>query len=167
MLPSMMQVARELVRDKRASVLFICVRNSARSQIAQALFNAKCAPGLYAESAGLEPGEINPLAIATMRELGIDISGNGSQGCFDLFKAGRFFSHVITVCDEASAERCPIFPGIVRRQHWSIPDPAALTGTWEERLAAVRRIRETIAEHVDALCREICDLDTPRNRQHA
>jgi arsenate reductase len=103
-------------------VLFICVHNSARSQMAEAFLNAQCEGRLNAESAGLEPGELNPLAVATMAEIGIDISHNKTQSAFELYKRGRYYSYVITVCDDANAERCPIFPGVVKRLHWSIPD---------------------------------------------
>src|SRR5271167_1983125 len=116
-------------------VLFVCVHNSARSQMAAAFLNAICPDDFFAESAGLEPGTLNPLAVAAMREVGIDISSNETKSAFDLFAAGRHFSYVVTVCDETSAERCPVFPGSALRLHWSFPDPASLQGTWEERLA--------------------------------
>lgn len=138
------------------SVLFICVRNTARSQMAEAFLNAECAGRLTAESAGLEPGELNPLAVATMREVNIDISKKATKSAFDLYRRGRSYSHVITVCDDASAERCPIFPGTAKRVHWNIPDPAALAGTWEERLAAVRPIRDSIRDRVIEFCEEAC-----------
>ncbi len=137
-------------------VLFICVRNSARSQMAEAFLKRACGAELQAESAGLEPGVVNPLAIATMNEVGIDISLNSTQSVFDVYKSGKLFSYVVTVCDETSAEACPVFPGSVSRLHWNIPDPAALTGTWEERLEAVRPIRQMIADRVDAFCAQTC-----------
>ncbi len=124
--------------------------------MAEAFLKRACGNEFQVESAGLRPGGINPLAIATMKEVGIDISGNPTQSVFDVFKSGKIFSHVITVCDEASAEACPIFPGIVTRLHWSIPDPGALTGTWEQGLDAIRPIREMIREHVDAFCSRTC-----------
>ena len=124
--------------------------------MAEAFLKQACGAEFQVESAGLQPGAINPLAIATMKEVGIDISANSTQSVFDVFKSGRIFSHVITVCDETSAEACPIFPGIVARLHWSIPDPASLTGTAEQQLEAVRPIREMIREHVDAFCSETC-----------
>lgn len=139
-------------------VLFICVRNTARSQMAEAFFNARCAGMLTAESAGLEPGELNQLAVATMHEVGIDISHNRTKSAFHLYKEGRHYAYVIAVCDEANAERCPIFPGITKRLHWNITDPAALTGTWDERLAAVRPIRDSIEQHVIRFCDEVCRL---------
>ena len=141
---------------KGGRILFICVQNTARSQIAEAFFKRACGAEFEVESAGLEPGTINPLAIATMKEVGIDISGNSTESVFDAFRSGRVFSHVVTVCDGASAERCPVFPGIVARIHWSIPDPATLTGTWQARLEAVRAIRQTISDQVDAFCSQTC-----------
>ena len=98
----------------KREVLFICVGNTARSQMAEAFLNSICPDDFAAESAGLDPGTLNPLAIEAMRELGIDISKNGTKSAFELFKAGRLYSYVIAVCDEASAERCPIFPGAAR-----------------------------------------------------
>ncbi len=106
-------------------VLFICVHNSARSQMAEAFLREICGDQFEAHSAGLEPGELNPSAVEAMREIGIDISQKQTQSVFDVFKSGELFSYVITVCDETSAERCPIFPGVAKRLHWSFADPAA------------------------------------------
>jgi len=137
-------------------VLFVCVHNSARSQMAAAFLNAICPDDFVAESAGLEPGTLNPLAVAAMREIGIDISSNETKSALDLFEAGRHFSFVVTVCDDASAERCPVFPGDAQRLHWSFPDPAKLEGTWEERLAKTREIRDAIQTQILDWCREEC-----------
>lgn len=139
----------------KQKVLFVCVRNSARSQMAAAFLNRECGGYFAAASAGLEPGALNPLAVAAMQEIGIDISANATQSVFDVFKRGDLFSYVITVCDEASAERCPIFPGVVQRVHWSFPDPAALKGSWEERLLATRAIRDEIRNGVVAWCAQV------------
>lgn len=138
----------------RQKVLFVCVRNSARSQMAAAFLNRECGDYFAADSAGLEPGKLNPLAVAAMQEIGIDISENATQSVFDVFKLGELFSYVITVCDEASTERCPIFPGVVTRLHWSFPDPAVLEGTWEKRLSATRAIRDAIRDRVRTWCVE-------------
>ena len=92
----------------KPKVLFICVHNSARSQMAEAWFNSICGEFFEAQSAGLEPGTLNPLAVEVMREAGIDISRNKTQAVFDVFKSGQLFSYVVTVCDESSAEKCPI-----------------------------------------------------------
>jgi arsenate reductase len=103
-----------------------------------------------AESAGLdEAGKLNPLAVEVMKEVGIDISQNTTQRVLDLFKAGRLFAYVITVCDQANAERCPIFPGVTQRLHWSFADPAALSGTFEEKMVETRKIRDAIRETIE------------------
>ena len=148
--------ARREASDMKQSVLFVCVHNSARSQMAEAFLNQRCSNDFVAESAGLEPGELNPLAVAAMREVGIDISNKDTKSVFDLLKRGKRYSYVITVCDETSAERCPIFPGGARRLHWSFPDPAALEGTWEARLAQTRSIRGQIRAKIDSWCGEVC-----------
>ena len=140
-------------------VLFICVHNSARSQMAEAFLNEICGVQFEAHSAGLELGKLNPLAVEAMREIGIDISQNQTQSVFDVFKSGELFSYVITVCDETSAERCPIFPGVARRLHWSFPDPSALRGTHEERLAGTRKIRDEIRARVEKWCDEVCAVE--------
>jgi len=124
--------------------------------MAEALLNDACPGEFEAESAGLDPGTLNPLAVAAMREIGIDISAKLTKSTFDLFKSGRLYSYVITVCDEASAERCPIFPGNARRLHWTFPDPAALEGTWKERFAGTRAIRDAIHAKIQAWCQEVC-----------
>jgi arsenate reductase len=140
----------------KQKVLFICVHNSARSQMAEAFLKEICGDYFEAQSAGLEPGRLNALAVEAMREIGIDISQNQTKSVFDVFKAGELFAYVITVCDESSAERCPIFPGVARRLHWSFPDPAALGGTREERLAGTRKIRDEIRARVEMWCDEMC-----------
>src|SRR5215472_4149411 len=127
----------------KKKVLFICVHNSARSQMAEAFLNDICSDEFEAHSAGLEPGQLSPLAIQAMREVGIDISNKTTQAVFDVFKSGELFAYVITVCDETSAERCPIFPGVATRLHWSFPDPSAFQGMHEEKLARTRQIRDT------------------------
>ncbi len=132
----------------REKVLFVCIHNSARSQMAEAFLDQMAGDRFEAKSAGLEPGELNPLAVKVMAEAGIDISGKQTKAVFDLFKKGEMFSYVITVCDGVNAERCPIFPGISSRLHWSFNDPAALSGTDEEKLSAARAIRDEIHEAV-------------------
>ena len=85
----------------KKKVLFICVHNSARSQMAAAWLNRICGDEFEAHSAGLEPGTLNPLAVQAMREVGVDISRNKTQAVFDVFKTGTFFPYVVTVCDES------------------------------------------------------------------
>ena len=142
-------VRHHLAPSLRVRVLFICVHNSARSQMAEAWLKHLHGDRFETESAGLEPGTINPLAIEVMREVGIDIAGNRPQSVFDLFKASRLYGYAITVCDEAGAERCPIFAGVTKREHWSFPDPAAFTGTYEERLAKTRKVRDAIRARIE------------------
>ena len=137
-------------------VLFVCIHNSARSQMAEAFLNHLCPEFFEAHSAGLEPGKLNPFVVEAMLEIGIDISANQTKSVFDMFRSGRIFSHVITVCDGASAERCPIFPGVTQRLHWSFPDPSALTGTRDERMVGVREIRDTIKHQVQQWCDQVC-----------
>ncbi len=137
-------------------VLFICIHNSARSQMAEAWLNRICGDQFDAESAGLEPGTLNPLVVAAMAEVGIDISHKRTQAVFNVWKSGQLFAYVVTVCDESSAEKCPIFPGPAVRLHWSFPDPSSLTGTDEEKMADVRKIREQIRTKVETWCEEVC-----------
>jgi arsenate reductase len=143
----------------KQKVLFICVHNSARSQMAEAFLSEICGDHFEALSAGLEPGTLNPLAVEVMREIGIDISRKQTQSVFDVFKSGELFAYVITVCDETSAERCPIFPGVTTRLHWSFADPAGLTGTYEERLAGTRKIRGQIRARIEMWCDEVCPIE--------
>jgi arsenate reductase len=137
-------------------VLFVCIHNSARSQMAEAFLNQVCGEEFEAHSAGLEPGKLNPIVVEAMQEVGIDISGNKTKAVFDYFKSGLMFAYVITVCDEASAERCPIFAGVTKRLHWSFPDPSTIQGTHDEKLAATREIRDLIKAKIEAWCDEVC-----------
>jgi arsenate reductase len=98
-----------------------------------------------AASAGTRPSSVRPEAIAAMREIGIDISGQRSKSVDEF--AGQAFDFVITVCDNAR-ESCPIFPATTLRIHWSLDDPAAVQGSEEERLAAFRSIRDELRDHL-------------------
>ncbi len=133
----------------RPNVLFVCVHNSARSQMAEAYLNRLGGDRFHAESAGIEPGTLNPLAVEVMKEEGLDISGNRTKDVSDFLKSGKHFAGVITVCDETAAERCPVFPGPVRRLQWSLPDPSAFTGDRREKLAKTRRVRDQIRRHIE------------------
>ena len=135
-------------------VLFVCIHNSARSQIAEALLKQMAGDRFEVESAGLEPGRLNPLAVEVMKEIGIDISENQTKSALDLFKGGRLYTHVITVCDKTSAEQCPFFPGITTRLHWSFADPSGFTGTQQEKLEKTRQVREAIREKIEAWLKE-------------
>ncbi len=130
------------------AVLFVCIHNSARSQIAEAFLQQMGGSRFEAASAGIEAGQLNPLAVETMREIGIDISGHEVRNVFDLLRQGKKFDYVITVCDDSSGERCPLFPGQAERLHWPCDDPAKLTGSREEQLERIRLIREQIRQRV-------------------
>ncbi|MEO7166419.1 MAG: arsenate reductase ArsC [Chthoniobacterales bacterium] len=137
-------------------VLFICIHNSARSQMAETWLNEICGDHFEAQSAGLEPGTLNPIVVEVMSEVGLDISQKGTQAVFDVWKSGQLFAYVITVCDETSTEKCPIFPGPVTRLHWGFPDPSALTGSPAAKLAGVRIIRDEIRARVEMWCDKVC-----------
>lgn len=129
-------------------VLFICVHNSARSQMAEAFMRKYGRERFVAESAGLEPGTINPLVVEVMHEEGIDLSGKGTNSVYDYYRDGRSYDYVITVCSKDAAERCPIFPGGGKRLHWPFDDPSKVKGTFKEKLVEVRRIRNAIREQI-------------------
>ncbi len=141
---------------RKKKVLFVCVHNSARSQIAQELLNRMCGEEFEAQSAGLEPGTLNPLVVEVLAEMGIDISGRETRSVFDAVKSGQMFAYVIAVCDGANAQRCPIFPGITTRLNWSFPDPSAFEGTWEEKLAQTRQVRDLIQAEIEGFCASNC-----------
>lgn len=141
---------------KKKKVLFVCIHNSARSQMAEAFLNRICGDEFEAHSAGLEPGRLNPIVVEAMGEVDVDISRNQTKGVFDLIKAGATFDWVITVCDEASAERCPVFPGITKRLHWSFADPGAFQGSHDEKLTKTREVRDAIRERIESWCAETC-----------
>ena len=140
---------------EKTKILFICIHNSARSQMAEAFVNSGFSDEFIAESAGLEPGELNPFAVEAMKEINIDISRNATKSVFDFFKEGRRYNYVITVCDEAAAQRCPIFPNALERINWSIPDPSTLNGTEEEIRKQIRDIRDLINFKVKELILQI------------
>jgi arsenate reductase len=144
----------------KKKVLFVCIHNSARSQMAEAFLNQVCGDEFEAHSAGLEPGKLNPVVVAAMAEAGLDISMNQTKSVFDMFKSGKIFAYAITVCDEASAERCPIFPGVTKRLHWSFPDPSNFSGSSEKVLQKTREVRDSIKRRVEEWCAEVCNQTT-------
>ncbi len=116
--------------------------------MAEAFLNQIAGDRFYAESAGIEPGKLNPTVVEAMREAGLDISTNPTKSVASMIERGPYFDHVITVCDETSAERCPLFPGDARRHHWPFADPSSFSGTAEECLAATRIVRDEIRERI-------------------
>lgn len=144
----------------KVPVLFVCIHNSARSQMAEAWLNHLHGDHFAAQSAGLEAGTLHPMTTRVMQEVGIDLEGKATQSVFDLFKSGSLFSYVITVCDETAAERCPVFPGLAKRKHWSFADPAAFVGTEAEQLKQFRKMRDRIRRRVDEWARRIIQRRT-------
>ena len=134
-------------------VLFLCTGNSARSQMAEAFLRRYGGDRFEAESAGFEPADLNPLMIEAMKEEKIDLSFNKAKRVFDLAKAGKIYNYVITVCDESNAQRCPVFPGITKRLHWSFEDPSSFIGTHQEKLAKTREVRDQIKDKVKEFIR--------------
>jgi arsenate reductase len=132
----------------KKSVLFICVHNSARSQIAEGLVNSLYADRFEAVSGGTEATRVHPGAIRAMAEIGIDISGHHSKS-IDVF-AGRRFDYVVMVCDDKQAD-CPFFPGGKEYIHHAFDDPAACAGTDEEVLACFRKTRDEIRRWIESI----------------
>ena len=128
-------------------VIFVCTHNSARSQMAEGMLRAWGKDRFAAFSAGTEATRVRPEAIAVMREIGIDISGQSSKTLEPYLGAG--FSWLVTVCDQAR-ESCPTLPGVQRQAHWSIDDPSGVDGGEVERLAAFRVARDDLAGRVRA-----------------
>jgi arsenate reductase len=127
-------------------VLFLCTHNSARSQMAEGLLRELGGPAVEVFSAGTVATRVRPEAIAALEEVGIDI-GKQTSKTLDQFLHERF-DYVVTVCDSAN-DTCPVFPGSARRIHWSIPDPSAVTGLDDERLAAFRSARDDLRHHIE------------------
>ena len=136
----------------KQNVLFICVHNSARSQMAEAWSNTLCGDQFVAESAGLEPGTINPLVVEVMKEVGIDLSQKKTRAVFNVWKSGKLFHYVIAVCAESEEKGCPVFPGVTTRLSWPFPDPSQVTGTPDEKLNQVRKIRDDIRAQIANWC---------------
>jgi arsenate reductase len=138
--------------ENRPRVLILCTGNSARSQMAEGLLRRLGGMRYEVFSAGTKPVGLNPLAIEAMREVGIDISAQRSKSVAEF--SGQEFATVITVCDNA-AEECPVFPGAPQRVHWSVTDPAAVSGTREEKLGAFRKVRDELERHIQSFVNSV------------
>lgn len=132
----------------KIKVLFVCIHNSARSQMAEAFLKNLGGDKFEVESAGLEPGKLNPMVVESMKEIGIDISKNITKSVFDIHKQGRIFDYIVTVCDESKSEQCPIFPGAKKQMHWSFADPSSFKGTKEDILKQTRVVRDAIKKKI-------------------
>ena len=143
----------------KTKVVFVCIHNSGRSQMGEGFLRHLAGDRFEVASAGIEAGKLNPLVVKSMAEVGVDLSKHWSKKAQDLIDAGEKFDTVITVCDETNAERCPIFPGRgtnvnAERLHWGFPDPSALTGTDDEKLAGIRPIRDAIKKKIEQWLQE-------------
>ena len=128
----------------KTKILFLCVGNAARSQMAEGLANALLGEKVQAFSAGSRPaGRVSSRAIKVMKEIGIDISGQRSKH-LDEFQ-GQEFDYVITLC-ETDGDACPYFPARLKNLHLPFPDPAAMVGSREETLAGFRQVRDQIRQ---------------------
>jgi arsenate reductase len=143
----------------KIKVLFVCIHNSARSQMAEVFLNNLAGDRFEAESAGIEPGTLNPIVVNAMKEIGLDISKNKAKDVFEFYKQGKSYKYVITVCDKNAAEKCPVFLGVAERIHWSFPDPSALSGNYEEKLEGTRKIRDQIKRKIEEWIRDFKFID--------
>ena len=133
---------------KRSRVLFLCIHNSARSQMAEGLLRQLAGDRFDVFSAGIEAGSLRPEAVAAMNEIGVDISKQRSKSVDEY--AGQPFDVVVMTCDEAK-EACPLFPGAKRMLHWSVPDPAGIDGDPGRRAVAFRAARDMLRQKVQEL----------------
>ena len=116
--------------------------------MAEAFLKKYGADRFEVQSAGLEPGKLNPVVVEAMKEVGIDISANKTKSVFDFLKQGKSYDFVITVCDESQSERCPIFPGRAQKLHWPFADPSSFEGPHESKLQKTREVRTQIESKV-------------------
>jgi arsenate reductase len=143
------------------NVLFLCTGNSARSILAEAILDHDGAGRFAAFSAGSQPaGKVNPIALHTLAERGYPVEGYSSKS-WNAFAAGPQFDLIVTVCDSAAAESCPVWPGQPISAHWGIPDPAAVTGSDEEKQAAFALAFERMKRRIDLMLALPLDTLTP------
>jgi len=147
---------------ERLRVLFLCVHNSARSQMAEGLLRSMGGGAIDVQSAGLQAGGLRPEAVAVMNELGLDISAQRSKSVDEI--AGGKFDFVVTTCEEAK-EACPFFPGARETIHWDLPDPAAVPGDEATRLDAFREVRDELWSYVADLIRVLDPVQTFASRK--
>lgn len=139
-------------------VLFICVHNSARSQMAEEYLRKYGGDRFDAESAGLEPGELNPFAVEALKKEGMNIEGKQTKSLIDLYKAGNRYDYVITVCSRDVEDKCPLFPGVTRRLNWPFTDPEKFQGSPEEILHQTIELRDVIGKMVELFVEANADL---------
>lgn len=143
---------------KKIKVLFVCIHNSARSQMAEALLKHHGNKLFLVDSAGLKPGSLNSFAVKAMAKMDIDISQKSTNNVFSYLKNGRSYHYVITVCDQAQSDKCPIFPGNSFRLYWSFSDPSAISGSETEKLEKTIEIRNDIEIKIKEFIKDIQKL---------
>jgi len=152
--PSQNPVTHPEEVDTRPRVLFVCVHNSARSQLAEEYLRLVAGDRYIVESAGLTPGVLNPHVVAVLADQGIDIAGKATRAVGDLYRRGRSYDWVVTVCSRDAEENCPVFPGPVRRLSWPFPDPSTFVGSPTEVREQVRQLAADIRNTVEAFAQE-------------
>ena len=131
-------------------VLFVCVHNAGRSRMAEAMLRHLGGSHFEVTSAGFEPRQVDTYVARAMASIDMPIEHSAAQpSVFELFRAGRHFHYVISVCDEIERERCPIFPGVTQRLSWTFPDPTSAIGTPVERLARTAEVRDAIRTRLE------------------
>ncbi|MGC9456167.1 MAG: arsenate reductase ArsC [Halothiobacillaceae bacterium] len=137
------------MRTSKTRVLFVCIHNSARSQMAEAYLNTLAGDRFEAESAGLEPGQIDPRVVSVMSEEGIDLSKAQADDIMAFFQQRRLYDYVIYVCERAVEKDCPVFPGVRHTLRWPFENPANISGDGPEALDQIRAIRDRIRKQVE------------------
>ncbi len=127
-------------------ILFLCTGNSCRSQMAEGFTKKMFPKNIEIFSAGLEPKGVHPMAVKVMQEIGVDISHQKSKNISEI--PIDKIDLVVTLCGDA-AERCPIFPGKVKKNHWSLDDPAKVQGSQEEIIKIFRKVRDKIKSYIE------------------
>ena len=149
-------------------VLFVCSANTTRSQMAQALLLKYGKEDFEVDSAGINPGVLNPLAVEVIQEdENMDISSYSTNKILDYFKEGRHYHYVITVCDEASKEPCPVFPSLDGVLHWNITSPACDDSNEEKKannnLILLKNLEKTTKKNCKIFCYDILYMVTDLN----
>lgn len=139
------------MNSQKQRVLFLCTGNSCRSQMAEGFLRQLAGDQFEIFSAGTHPSQVNPRAIASMTELGVDISNHKSQSVDEF--SDQNFDYVITVCDSARAT-CPVFPHSNKSLHWSFEDPAEATGTEEQVMQVFRKVRDQIKDQIQMFIKD-------------
>ena len=135
--------------DIKNRVLFLCIHNSARSQMAESFLNHLGEDKYYAESAGIEAGSLNQIVVKVMMDVGYDLSKNKTKSVYDIYKTGKTYDYIITLCDQEAAERCPLFPGKVKHLHRGFKDPSSLNGSKADIIAETIKIRDQIKSKIE------------------